>query len=562
MLHHHHHPAFVILSVVVAVFGSWTALDLVRRVQTHVGVGRTAWVVAAAVAMGLSIWSMHFVAMLGFDPGSAISYDPLLTLASLLLAIGATLGAFVIVAQQKSSLARILYAGFAMGIGICLMHYVGMAALRSAVSLGYDPGLVAASLIIAVGASTAALFGARMEHGLSQRAAASAILGLAIVGMHYTGMAALRLTPVSHLEVAAGGAPPILLAVAVGGGTLFILVLALIASLYDQRGNILSALDAGGVGYWELDLRHMALQVSAKGKQLLGVSAGEPLTFGGLAAKLAPEERARREQQLASALRTGEYDAEHALAGEARVLNFRGKVLKDSRGKPRRMIGVLLDVTDRHTAFSAVTASERRQRVLINELNHRVKNSLATVQSIAAQTARRADDLADFREKFEARLVALSATHNALTTGGWEGASIRTLLCNELSPYDDAQVRLDGEDVALSPAVALSLGLVFHELATNAAKYGALSAEQGCVHVTWQVDGAAKGRRLSLTWRERGGPMVATPSRRGFGSRLIESSIGGDLGGATHLKFEPEGLEASITVPVSSTDRAAIPLEF
>src|SRR3989344_30310 len=170
---HHHHPLFVILSLVVAVLGSWTALDLFRRVRWHIGRTRQGWLGTAAVAMGASIWSMHFIAMLGFDPGSAVSYDPALTLVSFALAVGATWGAFFSAARERSGGALVMLAGAFMGAGICLMHYVGMAALRTAVSLVYGPVLVALSLLIAVAAATAALFAARRERALAWRAAAA-----------------------------------------------------------------------------------------------------------------------------------------------------------------------------------------------------------------------------------------------------------------------------------------------------------------------------------------------------------------------------------------------------
>ncbi|MBJ7413467.1 MAG: hypothetical protein JHD15_24360, partial [Phenylobacterium sp.] len=120
---HHHHPLFVILSLVVAVLGSWTALDLFRRVRWHIGRTRQVWLGTAAVAMGASIWSMHFIAMLGFDPGSAVSYDPALTLVSFALAVGATWGAFFSAARERSGGALVMLAGAFMGAGICLMHY-------------------------------------------------------------------------------------------------------------------------------------------------------------------------------------------------------------------------------------------------------------------------------------------------------------------------------------------------------------------------------------------------------------------------------------------------------
>jgi len=207
--------------------------------------------------------------------------------------------------------------------------------------------------------------------------------------------------------------------------------------------------------------------------------------------------------------------------------------------------GCNVDVTE------AMVAQEQ-QRLLINELNHRVKNTLATVQSIAAQTARRADSPEDFREKFETRLIALSQTHNALTRGGWESASLSELLGQEFKPYASEQVRLDGPEVDLPPRTAVTLGMVFHELATNAAKYGALSTPAGSVSVSWRTvlaSGAAP--RLILRWREAGGPPVRTPTRSGFGSRLIEGSVKGELGGVSRMVFDPEGFHCRLEIVLS-----------
>ncbi|MFY0733714.1 MHYT domain-containing protein [Aurantimonas sp. NFXS3] len=551
----HHDLVFVLLSSVVAVLGSWTALDLFRRVRTHLGQARRVWLAIAALAMGLSIWSMHFVAMLGFDPGSAVRYDPLLTFVSLVLAIGATGGAFFFVARERAGPRHVYAAGIAMGIGICLMHYVGMAALRSAISLGYDASLVILSLVIAIAASTAALFAADRERAFSWRMIAAFTLGAAIVGMHYTAMAALELIPTDEVRMEPSGAPPYMLAVSVAGGTLVILLLALLASLYDQRGNVLSALEAGGVGYWELDLRSQTLHISPRGKEIFGLTRDAGFTHEQFLARLSPEERAKRDQAFASAVLTGsEYDVEYRLADEARWVNLRGRAVADGRGRPRRMIGVVLDVTERHMAFAAVSESERRQRLMINELNHRVKNTLATIQSIASQTARRAQTPEDFRKSFEGRLVALSETHNALTRGGWEAACLRELFEHELRPYSTEQIRLDGPVFPLNPREALALGMVIHELATNAAKYGALSVPAGCVRVSWEVeptDGDARPLTLSIAWTELGGPTVAVPARKGFGSRLLHLSIEKELGGKVELRYDPEGYACSLTIPLA-----------
>lgn len=545
---HHHPPMFVALSLIVAILGSWTALDLFRRVQSHLGGARQAWIAIAAVAMGSSIWSMHFIAMLGFDPGSAVGYDPGLTVASLILAIAATGGAFSLAARPKTQRAWLVAAGAAMGAGICIMHYVGMAAVRTAMALSYDMRLVAASLAIAVTASTAALFTARREHSMTWRAAAAVVLGLAISGMHYTGMAALRMTMVPGMNHGPSGAPPYVLALSVAGATLLILFLALLASLYDQRANVLSALEAGGVGYWELDWRLRSLRLSPRARQIMGFPQGVEVSLEDLMEKVSPEHREERAQALQSSLRTGaEYDVEYRLRDEARWVNVRGRPI--ARGRTR-LAGVVLDVTDRHEAFAAVSESERRQRLLIDELNHRVKNTLAIIQSMAIQTSKGAKSVEHFRASFEGRLVALSSTHEALTRGGWETASLRELLERELRPYRQEQVVLEGQDVELGPRHALSLGMVFHELATNAVKYGALSSETGKVQVSWRVESQPEGATLVVDWTETGGPPVGTPTRKGFGSRLIALSVEHTLYGAVRTTYRSGGFSSTLRVPL------------
>ena len=559
----HHHPIFVVLSLLVAVFGSWTALDLFRRVRSHIGRTRLVWLGTAAVALGVSIWSMHFIAMLGFDPGSPVSYDPALTLLSLALAIGATWGAFFSAARERTGGALVMLAGAAMGAGICMMHYVGMAALRTAVSLGYEPGLVAASLLIAVVASTAALFAARRERSRSWRALAALILGFAIAGMHYTAMAALRLTSDPHAAMAPG-APPFVLGAGVAAGTLLVLFLALLASLYDQRLNVIDALEAGGVGYWELTLPQMALQLSTRGKEILGRDAKDPFGVAELDALLPPDDPARRTLLEEAVDARREYDVEFRAPtrdGQTRWVNVRGRVVATSDGRPRRMVGVVFDITERQEAFAQLAESERRQRLLIDELNHRVKNTLAAVQSISRQSAKRAGSIEDFRDLFEARLIALSQTHNALTRRAWEHAQLAELLHQQLGPYPPEQVKLDGPDLDLTPREALALGMVFHELATNAAKYGALSTPAGCVRVSWSVVARdSGGRQLQLDWSEQGGPTVSGPGRRGFGSRLVQGSIAGELGGVAELNFEPAGFRGRLLVPLENSPGAPIGL--
>jgi len=171
-----------------------------------------------------------------------------------------------------------------------------------------------------------------------------------------------------------------------------------------------------------------------------------------------------------------------------------------------------------------------------------VKNTLATVQSIARQSAKGAASVSDFHGAFEARLLALSQTHNALTRSGWSGASLHELLEQEFAPYSAAQITVDGPHLALSTRQALTLGMVFHELSTNAAKYGALSSPEGRVAVSW----ALNEQDLRLCWRECGGPPVRAPTRRGFGTQLIEGSLRRELGGSAQLSYEPSGFTAAL----------------
>jgi PAS domain S-box-containing protein len=216
--------------------------------------------------------------------------------------------------------------------------------------------------------------------------------------------------------------------------------------------------------------------------------------------------------------------------------------LRDASGGVAFVMQNTVDVTER------VRTEEHRKR-LLDELNHRVKNTLATVQSIAAQTVRATPDPVAFRTAFEARLMALSGVHNVLTSANWEGARLEELLRLELGPYGAARSSLEGPAVRLSAQEALTFALVTHELATNAARYGALSVPEGRVAVAWSETRDDVGaRRLTLDWRETGGPTVVAPTRQGFGSRLIQRSIQVDMKGETTMAFEPDGLRCRIAL--------------
>ncbi|HEX2817423.1 MAG TPA: HWE histidine kinase domain-containing protein [Phenylobacterium sp.] len=209
----------------------------------------------------------------------------------------------------------------------------------------------------------------------------------------------------------------------------------------------------------------------------------------------------------------------------------------------------LTDITERKTA-------DARQRLLVNELNHRVKNSLATVQAIAAQSLRGPDVSPEARERFMARLMALASANDVLVARTWSGATLHSVAAQMARPHgDDERFTIEGPDVHLAPPTATAMALGLHELATNAAKYGALSSPEGRVSLTWAVDGEAKARRLRLTWRESGGPAVAAPGPSGFGTRLIERGLTAELRAEVKLAFEATGVVFTLAAPLSESLR-------
>jgi len=217
--------------------------------------------------------------------------------------------------------------------------------------------------------------------------------------------------------------------------------------------------------------------------------------------------------------------------------------------------GVMVAASTVARDISDQLAASAHRDLLMHELSHRVKNTLATVQAIGAQTFASTPDPAEFKTAFFERIIALSETHNLLTLSDWRGAALRDILCKELAPFDcegEPRWTLTGKDVLLDSRTTLALAMGVHELATNAAKYGALSNPAGHVTVNWRVDGSGERRTLNLRWVEAGGPTVEPPRRRGFGSRLIERGLKHELGGEIRLDFLAAGVQCSISVPLGA----------
>jgi PAS domain S-box-containing protein len=225
---------------------------------------------------------------------------------------------------------------------------------------------------------------------------------------------------------------------------------------------------------------------------------------------------------------------------------IRSSTVRDAGGHFLYGVRVVQDITARKEA-------EGRQKLLMDELNHRVKNTLATVQSLAAQTARGTDSPEAFRQSFEGRLIALSHAHDQLTRRHWASADLRAIVTAAVAPYlsgGQERVAISGDDVTVMPRVALTLAMVMHELTTNAVKYGSLSVPAGRVEVNWRIAQApSQPPLLWIEWRESGGPPVAEPTRRGFGSRFIVGSVGSELQGTARLHFDPAGLRCTMEVP-------------
>lgn len=232
-----YNPALVGLSFVIAVFASYTALDLGGRIRMATGWISAVWVASAAVAMGGGIWSMHFVAMLAFEMAIPASYDLWLTALSLVLAIAVTAAAFAVAGRENARPTDIVLSGFFMGLGIVGMHYTGMAAMRTPAHLNYNPLLVALSVAIAIGAATISLVLAGRRQNLPRMLVAAMVMGLAIAGMHYSGMAAatFRVTASGEHEHGAPAFEQAHLALAIAATTILLLCLALTASFYDRR---------------------------------------------------------------------------------------------------------------------------------------------------------------------------------------------------------------------------------------------------------------------------------------------------------------------------------------
>jgi PAS domain S-box-containing protein len=308
------------------------------------------------------------------------------------------------------------------------------------------------------------------------------------------------------------------------------------------------ALEAANVGTWHWDVQTGRVDWSDILEGIHGFPRG---SFGGdFASFLADVDPRDRETVMARiqevVARGGDYHIEYRLAGSGgtRWVEGKGRMVLDAQDQPRRMTGVCMDVTERKRA-------EQRLDLALQELRHRVKNMLAVVQSLASQTLRHAGSLEAFAGAFQGRLAGLAGGHDLLVDSNWAGTGLRALILAQVSPFLEHQdrLKLTGEDVMLPSNAVLTLGMTLYELATNAAKYGALSSDAGTIEVTWRQESKDDREEVVLLWQERGGPRVAPPEQRSFGTQLIEAGIAHELDGAVALAFDPEGVRCELRFP-------------
>jgi PAS domain S-box-containing protein len=296
-------------------------------------------------------------------------------------------------------------------------------------------------------------------------------------------------------------------------------------------------------GIAEVDLRGRFLRANARFCEITGYSADELLNCG--FGSITHPEDVGLDMDNFAALVSGQTDTYQT---EKRFLRKDGttiwvavsaSIVRDDHGQPLYGIRIVQDITE-------LKRSQARQKLLLDELNHRVKNMLATVQSVAMQTRRRATDLDGFTQAFEGRLMALNRAHELLTREIGTGGRLRDLLLETVAPYEDAageRFRLRGPEIRLGSEVAVTLAMALHELTTNAAKYGALSTPQGCISIEWRNSAPDS---LTMDWAETGGPPVVKPTRRGFGSDLIERGLARQSGGTAILEFHKGGVRCHI----------------
>jgi PAS domain S-box-containing protein len=316
-------------------------------------------------------------------------------------------------------------------------------------------------------------------------------------------------------------------------------------ALAENEARLQITLDADGAGIWEVSGEGREFVASDRALILHGLQPGTPMTYNNVLAVVHSEDRQKVDKALRLTLETGAPFCVELRCprtdGSIRWLQSQGE-LRHFRGR-RRLMGLVRDITERKHA-------EEHLQMLMREVNHRSRNMLAVVHSIARQTA--ASDLEEFIDRFSQRIQALSANQDLLIKNDWRGADVQELVRAQLAPFADligTRVQIQGPQLRVTPYAAQSIGLALHELATNASKYGSLSNDRGCVSISWQLD----GNEFTISWVEYDGPRVEPPRRMGFGNTVISVVAEASVEGHVELDYPPTGLIWRLKCPASKT---------
>ena len=316
-----------------------------------------------------------------------------------------------------------------------------------------------------------------------------------------------------------------------------------------DEGHILLALELGGVGSFDWNLITGEGAASRGCYDIFGYGSSTTPTYSNVLRAVLPEDLVAFRTEIDTALRDerqfrSEFRIVRSSDGAVRWVRIDGGIIADEQDRAARMVGIVRDVTDRRRA-------QERERLLAREVDHRAKNLLTVVQSLVQLT--RADDIDTFRQATNGRIQALGRAHSLLASSRWEGADLTLLIEEELAPFTglSQQLQIEGPPVKLRPAAAQSMALVLHELITNAAKYGALSNENGTVDLHWWHD-VGEHERLNIRWCEQGGPKIRPPDHKGFGTTVISASVERQLGGTLRYDWRPDGLCCDMSLMGSS----------
>jgi len=326
-------------------------------------------------------------------------------------------------------------------------------------------------------------------------------------------------------------------------------------ALERERRTFDMAMIASKMGTWRYTIADNICVYDENAQRLYGLTEARFLHDDeGVKGKFHPDDMDLMWARVAEALDPageGRYEVEYRvkqLDGSWRWLSAWGLVEFEGEGPDRKAVAIAGASRD----LTELKQAEELQRLLVNELNHRVKNTLAVVQAIAGQTIRNATSLSEAGRTLSSRLISLARAHDILTQDNWSGADLNDLVTASIKPHAPIErLQINGEKIWLPPNVALSFALAFHELTTNAIKYGALSNVEGKVSISWRLLGEKPQPQLELEWRETGGPTVGLVERKGFGTQLLERMFGSESAGQVRLTFEGSGLVCVFRVNLS-----------